>query len=110
MNLNTTNHGSFQTDIYGTFNPPRYTTDPTQWEIVARRLLPSPNFMYVWGSAGTSQTCRANIRAFESRKIIPRMLRDTTERSTAVEIFGKKYSSPLLAAPVGVQAIIHRMC
>ncbi|KAF3902498.1 hypothetical protein ABW21_db0203738 [Orbilia brochopaga] len=102
-----TEHGTFQTDIYGQFNPPRYPTDPTQWEALARRLVPSGNFMYVYGSATTGQTHRNNLEAFKARRIIPRMLVDATTKSTAVEILGRKYSSPLICAPVGVQSIMH---
>ncbi|KAK6355149.1 hypothetical protein TWF696_004269 [Orbilia brochopaga] len=102
-----TEHGAFQTEIYGQFNPPRYPTDPTQWEALARRLVPNGNFMYVYGSATTGQTYRNNLKAFKSRRIVPRMLVDATTKSTAVEILGKKYSSPLICAPVGVQSIMH---
>ncbi|EWC46765.1 hypothetical protein DRE_04010 [Drechslerella stenobrocha 248] len=102
-----TEHGSYQIEIYGQFNPPRYPTDPTQWEALARRSVPSRNFTYVWGSATTGQTCRDNLKAFTARKIVPRMLVDATVKSTEVEILGKKYSSPLICAPVGVQSIMH---
>ncbi|KAF3929286.1 hypothetical protein AA313_de0207295 [Arthrobotrys entomopaga] len=102
-----TEHGAYQMELYGQFNPPRYPTDPTQWEALARRSVPSPNFMYVYGSATTGQTYRANLKAFESRKIIPRMLVDARVKSTEVEILGKKYSSPLICAPVGVQSIMN---
>ncbi|KAF3936679.1 hypothetical protein ABW19_dt0200100 [Dactylella cylindrospora] len=102
-----TSHGAYQLDIYGQFNPPRYPTDPNQWEALARRSVPTANFMYVFGSATTGQTHRANIQAFEARKIIPRMLVNAQVKSTEVEIFGKKYSSPLICAPVGVQNIMH---
>lgn len=102
-----TDHGAYQLDIYGAFNPPKYPTDPTQWEALARRSVPSANFMYVYGSATTGQTCRANLKAFESRKIIPRMLVDARDKSTETVILGKKYSSPIICAPVGVQNIMH---
>ncbi|EPS36374.1 hypothetical protein H072_10092 [Dactylellina haptotyla CBS 200.50] len=102
-----TEHSAYQLEIYGQFNPPRYPTDPTQWEALARRSVPSPNFMYVWGSATTGATCRANLKAFESRKIIPRMLVNARVKSTEVEILGRKYSSPLICAPVGVQSIMN---
>jgi lactate 2-monooxygenase len=35
------------------------------------------------------------------------MLRDTTVRDLSVSLFGQKYDSPLLFAPVGVQHIFH---
>ena len=40
-------------------------------------------------------------------QIIPRMLRPTSVRDLRVTLFGKTYDTPLLIAPVGVQAIFH---
>lgn len=40
-------------------------------------------------------------------QIVPRMLRPTTTRDLTVELFGEKYDSPVLCAPVGVQTIFH---
>lgn len=39
--------------------------------------------------------------------MIPRMLRPTTHRDLHVELFGEKFESPVLVAPVGVQTIFH---
>ncbi|KAF7768542.1 hypothetical protein Agabi119p4_7785 [Agaricus bisporus var. burnettii] len=64
-------------------------------------------FMYAGGSAGTRQTYRANLRAFEKYGIIPRMLVDCTTRDLSVKLFGKTYPSPLLVAPIGVQNLFH---
>ncbi|KAJ7618929.1 oxidoreductase [Mycena polygramma] len=62
-------------------------------------------FMYAGGSAGTNSTYRANLRAFEKYRIIPRMLVDATTRSLETTIFGVKHSSPIFIAPIGVQGI-----
>ncbi|KAJ6584367.1 oxidoreductase [Mycena capillaripes] len=62
-------------------------------------------FMYAGGSAGTNSTCRANLRAFEKYRIVPRMLVDATTRNLETTIFGVKHSSPILIAPIGVQGI-----
>src|SRR2546430_3670540 len=35
---------------------------------------------YVWGGAGTGDTMRANLEAFRRWRIVPRMLRDVSER------------------------------
>ena len=40
--------------------------------------------------------------------MVPRMLRQTTHRDLTVEIFGQKFDSPILIAPVGVQSIFHQ--
>lgn len=39
--------------------------------------------------------------------MIPRMLRPTTHRDLRVELFGERFESPVLVAPVGVQTIFH---
>jgi hypothetical protein len=41
-------------------------------------------FMYTFGSAGASRTYQNNLEAFERWRIIPRMLRDTTDRNLEV--------------------------
>lgn len=40
--------------------------------------------------------------------MIPRILRPTTHRDLQVELFGERYESPVLVAPVGVQTIFHQ--
>ncbi|VDB94429.1 unnamed protein product [Peniophora sp. CBMAI 1063] len=64
-------------------------------------------FMYTFGSAGLGSTEAANRRALDSWRIIPRMLRDASERNLDTEIFGIRYRSPIFVAPVGVQGILH---
>ncbi|KAJ7465021.1 oxidoreductase [Mycena latifolia] len=62
-------------------------------------------FMYAGGSAGTNSTYRANLRAFEKYRIVPRMLVNATFRNLETTIFGVKHSSPIFIAPIGVQGI-----
>lgn len=42
-----------------------------------------------------------------SQQIIPRMLCQTTHRDLSVKLFGLLYKSPVIMAPIGVQAIYH---
>ncbi|KAF7324063.1 Fmn dependent [Mycena kentingensis (nom. inval.)] len=62
-------------------------------------------FMYAGGSAGTNSTYRANARAFEKYRIVPRMLVDATTRNLETTIFGVKHPAPIFIAPIGVQGI-----
>ena len=62
---------------------------------------------YVEGGAGAGWTMRANRRAFDRWRIVPRMLNDVAERDLRVELFGKTYGAPVLLAPIGVQTIVH---
>ena len=73
----------------------------------AKEVLPAPAYDYVAGSAGGEQTARANLEAFHQWRIVPRMLRDVSQRDLGIELLGKKLPAPLLLAPIGVQSIVH---
>src|SRR5439155_12188517 len=57
--------------------------------------------------AGLESTIDANRAAFERRRIVPRMLRDVSERDTSVELFGRRLPAPFLLAPIGVLELAH---
>ena len=65
-------------------------------------------FAYVAAGAGSEETLGANRAAFERRRIVPRMLRDVSERDTGIELFGRSLESPFLLAPIGVLELAHR--
>ncbi|MGW0841915.1 lactate 2-monooxygenase [Streptomyces sp. NPDC002787] len=100
----------FQYEIYlnGTAGAvPRLPTDLTRLEELAEhRLGPGP-VGYVAGSAGDGSTARANRTALERHRIVPRMLRDVSERDLSVEVLGRPLPAPLALAPVGVLSIMH---
>ncbi|KAF1944214.1 FMN-dependent alpha-hydroxy acid dehydrogenase [Clathrospora elynae] len=98
---------SYQREIYASLRKPKYSTKPAQWEAAARAAVPLPNFLYVNGSASSETTYAANISAFERYRLRPWMLVQATRRDMSVEIFGRRYNSPLLVAPIGVQEILH---
>jgi lactate 2-monooxygenase len=98
---------SYQREIYSSLRKPKFSTKPSQWEAQARNTLPLPNFNYIFGSAGSDRTYAANISAFDRYKLRPWMLAQATVRDLSVEIFGRRYKSPLLVAPIGVQEIAH---
>lgn len=97
----------YQREIYGNLRKPKYSTKPSQWEAAAKAAIPEPNFLYVFGAASSESTHRANISAFERFRLRPWMLVQATRRDMSVELFGTKYRSPLLVAPIGVQEICH---
>jgi thiol-disulfide isomerase/thioredoxin len=87
---------------------PRVPTDATKLEGRARRSMNSDAFDYIVAGAGSEDTIAANRRAFERWRIVPRMLRDVSERDPGVELFGRRLPAPLLLAPVGVLELAHR--
>ena len=62
---------------------------------------------YVFAGAGSEDTIAANREAFGRRRIVPRMLRDVSERDLSTEILGTPMPAPLMLAPIGVQRILH---
>ena len=62
---------------------------------------------YVWGGAGSGDTMRANLDAFRRWRLVPRHLRDTSDRELAVEVLGTRLAAPVMLAPIGVQEIVH---
>jgi len=62
---------------------------------------------FVTGSAGEGETERANREALDSWQIVPRALRDVSQRDLATTLFGRTHPAPVLFAPVGVQSVVH---
>jgi len=82
---------------------------PVRWpELVAEaeRAMSTEAWAYVHGSAGLETTAEANVDALDRWRIVPRVLRDVTGRDLSVELFGHRYETPLLAAPVGVLELV----
>jgi lactate 2-monooxygenase len=65
-------------------------------------------FAYVAGGGGAEEKTRANRRAFQGVSIVPRTLRDVSERDTSVELLGRRLPAPFLLAPIGVLELAHR--
>jgi lactate 2-monooxygenase len=87
---------------------PRVPLDAEKLEAKARRAMSREAFAYVAAGAGNEDTVRANRAAFRRWRIVPRMLRDVSERDTTVELFGHRLPGPFLIAPVGVLELAHR--
>ena len=86
---------------------PAFTTDTCRLEESARSVMEPGPFWYVAGGAGSGATVRANREAFDRWRLVPRMLRDATNRSLATTVLGTSMPAPVLLGPVGVQSIIH---
>jgi lactate 2-monooxygenase len=100
-----------QTSIYAagvSGRRPRVPTDATLLEERAREAMTPAAFAYVAGGAGIGSTMRANRAAFDRWRIVPRMLRDVSERDMSVELFGRTLPAPFLIAPIGVLEMAHR--
>jgi lactate 2-monooxygenase len=86
---------------------PRVPVDPSKLEAKGRRALSRQAYAYIAAGAGGEATMRANRAAFDRWRIVPRMLRDVSERDPSVELFGRRLPAPFLTAPIGVLELAH---
>ena len=99
-----------QTEIYlngAAGLKPAVPVNMTTLEQKAAKKMSAEAAAYIIGGAGTERTISENRQAFERWKIVPRMLRDVSQRDTSVEILGQTIPYPLLLSPVGVLEMVH---
>ena len=83
----------------------RWPVGATAWEELARDTLDPGPFGYIAGGAGNESTMRANLEAFERRRLRPRMLSGNAARDVSVEVLGTASPVPFFLAPIGVLSI-----
>lgn len=77
------------------------------FEALAKKRLPKTLFEHAAGGAEDEVTLRDNVAAFQRLKIIPRVLRDITERKTDTTILGQLISFPVLLTPIACLRRFH---
>jgi isopentenyl diphosphate isomerase/L-lactate dehydrogenase-like FMN-dependent dehydrogenase len=102
---------NYEHEIYATgmlaARKPARTLDWRELEASAYAMLPRGPRGYIQGGAGLGETIRANREAFDRWRIVPRMLRDVSERTLERTVLGTRMPAPLLLAPIGVQTVAH---
>lgn len=102
---------SWQKEIYlngFSGSKPTVNIDLGKLEETARRHMSPEAYAYIAGGAGNESTINSNRQAFEKYKIVPRMLRNVSERNAGLELFGQSLPSPILLAPVGVLEMVNK--
>ncbi len=104
-------YASFQYQIYAgglLEQTPSLPVSAAELQERARQKLDAGAYGYVAGGAGSERTMQANLDAFARWQIVPRMLRNVSERDLSTTVLGTAMPAPLMLAPVGVQSIVHR--
>ncbi|HEV3095400.1 MAG TPA: lactate 2-monooxygenase [Solirubrobacteraceae bacterium] len=99
-------HEIYAAGMLGARKPTR-TLDWRELEASAYAMLPRGPRGYIQGGAGLGETIRANREAFDHWRIVPRMLRDVSERTLERTVLGTTMPAPVLLAPIGVQTVAH---
>ncbi len=75
------------------------------FEKAAQKRLPKCIFGFIQGGAEDEVSVQSNREAFNQYKLLPRVMVDTTERSTETQTFGRTWSAPFAIAPMGAMAV-----
>jgi lactate 2-monooxygenase len=86
---------------------PKSPVSLVELEQAVARVADPKATAYVCGGAGSEDTMRANQAAFRRWRIVPRMLRDVSERELSVTVLRTEMPAPVALAPIGVQTIVH---
>jgi lactate 2-monooxygenase len=86
---------------------PGIPIDPLKLEEKAKKKMSEKAYAYIAGGAGLEDTVASNRSSFQKYKIVPRVLRNVSARDMHIELFGKKFPSPLILSPVGALEMVH---
>ncbi len=75
------------------------------FQALARRRLPRMAFDFIEGGADDELGLRDNRLAFERWRLLPRFLVDVSQRDVSVELFGRRYSTPIGISPMGLAGL-----
>src|ERR1044071_5594352 len=78
------------------------------FEPVARVNIPPAHFGYMASGIDDEVTLRANREGFLKFQLRPRRLVDVSKVDMTTDIFGVKYPTPIIIAPVGGQKSFHQ--
>jgi 4-hydroxymandelate oxidase len=78
-----------------------------QLDQVARGTLSPEAYHFIVAAADDGATKQANLEAYKKVSLRPRRLVDVSNIDMSVELFGKRYGSPIVLAPVGDQQKIN---
>ena len=104
-------YGNFQFEIYlqglgGVI--PELPMTFAELEARAQQAMSPSLWSYVYGGCGDESTQVANVDAFRHWGLMPRMLVDAPERDLSIELFGRRWATPIFMAPIGVTGICTR--
>lgn len=73
----------------------------------AAKVIPKGGFDYISSGAGDLWTIDQNIKAFNHKTIVPRVLQDLENPDQSTTVFGDQLSTPIIMAPVAAHGLAH---
>ena len=81
--------------------------DVFDFEAMARRVLPPAHWGYMATGSDGEDTLRANPRGFDRYQLRVRRFVDVSRINMGIELFGQKFTSPVMLCPVGSLRAFH---
>jgi len=78
-----------------------------EYETAAKQKLSPAAYGYYAGGAGDGITIADNRRAYDDIQILPRVLRDVSERDLSTTVSGQTLDFPVVIAPMAMAALAH---
>ncbi len=83
-------------------------SSPHDFRPIAKRKLPPFLFHYIDGGANQEQTLESNCSDISKLLLKQRVLRDVSNISTSIDLFGESLAMPVTLAPVGLTGMYAR--
>jgi len=77
------------------------------YALLAPRHMDAGHHAYVAGGSGNDVSAMANLQAFQSWGVVPRLLRDVRQGHVRTTIAGESWAHPIALAPVAYQRLAH---
>ena len=84
-----------------------HALDVFDFEIAAQKAVPPAHWGYLMSGVDGEATLRANRDGFNRYQLKARRFIDVSRIDTSVELFGAKFSSPLVLCPIGSAGAFH---
>ena len=81
--------------------------DVVEFEAMARRVLPPAHWGFMATGVDGDETLRANSAGFARYQLRPRRFIDVSNIDMSVELFGERFSSPIMLSPVSSLQAFH---
>jgi 4-hydroxymandelate oxidase len=81
--------------------------DVYDFEAMARKVLPPAHWGYMATGLDGEETLRANARGSDRYRLRVRRFVDVSRIDMGIELFGHKFTSPVMLCPVGSQRAFH---
>ena len=86
---------------------PEQAVNVFDFEATARQKVPRSHFAYIATGVDNERTLRGNREALGDIQLRVRRMIDTSNIDTSVELFGKRWETPIIVQPCGSQKAFH---